>query len=218
MNEQAKNNSWKDITEKIRNRLQEPLPGSKAHELMIGRVRALPVAIPANARQSGVLCLIFPLDKELNILLMKRKEDKTAHSGQVSFPGGKHEPGDADYKATALREAQEEVGINAADVEILGMLTTLYIPVSNFNVHPYLAYSPGRPVYHLSHHEVSYVLEVPLNHLFHKNRKIVTEVISPAIPGSTFTVNAYQLEGGTIIWGATAMILSEIEILLQGIL
>ena len=145
---------------------------------------------------------------------MKRREDKTAHSGQVSFPGGSYEASDADMKATALREAQEEVGIMSAEVDILGALTTLYIPVSNFNVYPYVGYANQRPVYNLSHDEVSYTIEVPLNELLHAERKTVTEVISPMQPDVKRTVNAYQLKDGTIIWGATAMIISELEVIL----
>ena len=192
-------------------RFNLPLPGWPAQEKMIGRVRPMPAAIPANARPSAVLCLLFPVGGVLHILLMKRKEDNSAHSGQVSFPGGGVEPSDADYKATALREAQEEVGIMAADVTIIGPLTSLYIPVSNFNVYPYLGFTAQRPVYNLSHHEVSYILEIPVVALFHESRKTKAEVTSPAMPGIKMNVNAYQLEDNTIIWGATAMILSEIE-------
>jgi 8-oxo-dGTP pyrophosphatase MutT (NUDIX family) len=145
---------------------------------------------------------------------MKRREDKGAHSGQVSFPGGSFDSTDADYKATALREAQEEVGILSAEVDIFGALTSLYIPVSNFNVYPYVGYTASRPFYNLSHNEVSYTIEVPLSTLLHADRKIVTDVTSPAIPGIIRQVKAYKLEDGTIIWGATAMIISELEVIL----
>ena len=171
----------------------------------------MPRVVPANARPSAVLCLLYPMNGELHVLLMKRKEDKGAHSGQVSFPGGRYETTDADYRATALREAQEEVGIVSAEVEILGALTSLYIPVSNFNVYPYVGYAQSRPVYNLSQNEVSYTIEVPLSTLLHAERKIVTDVSSPAIPELIRKVRAYKLEDGTIIWGATAMIISELE-------
>ncbi len=195
----------------LKEQLKLPLPGRPAQERMVGRVRLMPLVVPENARPSAVLCLLFPIDNELHILLMKRREDRTAHSGQVSFPGGRYEKEDADYKTTALREANEEVGILAADVEVLAPLTSLYIPVSNFNVYPYLGYTPQRPQYNLSHAEVSYILEVPLASLFHVDRKIITDVTSPISPEPIKNVHAYQLADGTIIWGATAMILSEIE-------
>ena len=181
----------------------------------MGRVLPHPIVVPENARPSAVLCLLFPIDIELHMLLMKRREDKTAHSAQVSFPGGSYEATDADFKATALREAQEEVGIVSSDVDILGALTPLYIPVSNFNVYPFVGYSAERPQYNLSHNEVSYTIEVPLSSLLHPDRKSVTDVVSPVVPGVIRNVNAYKLEDGTIIWGATAMMISELEAILE---
>lgn len=204
-----------DSISKIRAQLQLKLPGRDAQARMMGRVKNMPETIPGNARPSAVLCLLFPVDEALHILFMKRREDKTAHSGQVSFPGGSYEQDDADYKATALREAQEEVGIMSSEVEILGALTSLYIPVSNFNVYPFVGYAKQRPEYNLSRAEVSYVFEVPITTLFSPEVKSIKEVISPAVPDVRFAVNAYVPDGTTIIWGATAMILSELEHVLR---
>lgn len=171
----------------------------------------MPSQIPDNARMSAVLCLLFPVAGELNVLLMKRREDNTAHSGQVSFPGGRKDPDDKDLLATALREAYEEVGIAPGDVDVLGPLTPLYIPVSNYRVFPFVGYVPHKPEYRLSHAEVSYTIETPLSCLLQPARKVVTDVISPAMPGIIRNVNAYKLKDGTIIWGATAMMISELE-------
>lgn len=204
-----------DLIESLREQLKEPLPGLEAQERMMGRVKRMPGKVPDNAKPSAVLCLIFPINEEPHILFMKRKEDNTAHSGQVSFPGGRYELTDADYKATALREAQEEVGIMSADVDILGPLTSLYIPVSNFNVYPYVGYASQRPVYNVSKAEVSYVLEIPVRSLFHPAIKQMSTVTSQAMPGVEFKVNAYVPDGTTVIWGATAMILSELEELMH---
>jgi 8-oxo-dGTP pyrophosphatase MutT (NUDIX family) len=206
--------NYQDKIDRLRERLKQPLPGWSAQERMIGRVMAMPHKVPDNARPSAVLCLLFPLNDELHVLLMKRREDNTAHSGQVSFPGGSYDESDADLRATALREAQEEVGIPSANVDILGALTSLYIPVSNFNVYPFVGFAKQQPQYNLSHHEVAYTLEIPLNTLFHIDRKTIAEVISPASPGVVRNVNAYILEDKTVIWGATAMILSELEALM----
>lgn len=205
------------IITQLRERMKLPLPGLAAQERMMGRVVTMPRTVPDDARPSAVLCLLFPIDGELHVLLMKRREDSTAHSGQVSFPGGRYEQSDADLRATALREAQEEVGIMSADVEILGQLTSLYIPVSNFNVYPFVAYAAEKLTYHLSHDEVAYTLEVPLKELFHAQRKALTEVVSPKFPDVKRKVNAYVLQDGTIIWGATAMMLSELEVILNEI-
>ncbi len=205
---------YKDKIEWLRERLTHPLPGRSAQERMMGRIVTMPVKVPENARPSAVLCLLFPLNEELHVLLMKRREDKTAHNGQVSFPGGSYDAEDADFRATALREAQEELGIMSSEVDILGALTPLYIPVSNFNVYPYVGFAKNRPSYNLSHNEVSYTIEVPLSNLLHADRKTIADVISPARPGIIRKVNAYKLEDETIIWGATAMIISELEVVL----
>ena len=194
-----------------------PLPGLKAQLRMVGRAVTLPPIVPSTARPSAVLCLLVPINGSWHILLMKRKEDKGAHSGQVSFPGGKYELTDANYRATALREANEEVGIMAEEVQIIGELTSLYIPVSNFNVYPYLAFCYSRPTYLLSNTEVSYIMELPITDLFHPSRKTITNIASPTSPQLIRNVNAYELEDNAIIWGATAMILSEIEALIQGL-
>ncbi|HXS38239.1 MAG TPA: CoA pyrophosphatase [Flavipsychrobacter sp.] len=199
----------------LKKRLQQPLAGLNAQELMAARVLPMPIVIPENARPSAVLCLLFPVNDKLNVLLMKRKEDRSAHSAQISFPGGKQEHFDADLKATALREAQEEVGILSSEINILGALTPLYIPVSNFQVYPFVGFSEKKLTYNLSKSEVAYVVELPLNSLFHKDRKTITDVVSPATPDVIRKVKAYRLEDGTIIWGATAMILSELEVIMQ---
>ncbi len=194
-----------------------PLPGLKAQELMAGRVLPMQVDVPDNARISAVLCLLYPVQYELNVLLMKRMTDSTAHSGQVSFPGGSKEYADKDLITTALREANEEVGIDASDILILGALTPLYIPVSNFMVHPFVGYAQNKPSVNPSKKEVAHIIEVPLEKLFHRDTKTIAEVISPARPKMVRKVNAYVLDDGTVIWGATAMILSELEMLMKNI-
>ena len=209
------NNESNETIAWLQHRLTQALPGRSAQEKMIGRVLPMPLTVPANARLSAVLCLLFPIKSELNILLMKRMEDNTPHSGQVSFPGGSYEVTDANLQATALREAEEEVGIPAAQVEVLGALTPIYIPVSNFHVYPYIGFLAEQPNYILSHSEVARTLEEPLQYLLHPSRKTKTDVISPAIKQVIPNVNAYQLADGTIIWGATAMIIAELETILE---
>ncbi len=177
----------------------------------------MPVTVPQNARLSAVLCLLYPINTELHLVLMRRNEDKTAHSGQVSFPGGRKEPSDDTLLATALREAEEEIGINKTHVQILGALTPIYIPVSNYNVFPYIGFSIAKPEFKPNANEVAHVLEIPLRLLFDKTKKTITDVISPASKIKIKNVNAYQLSQDVLIWGATAMILSELEVLLEDI-
>jgi 8-oxo-dGTP pyrophosphatase MutT (NUDIX family) len=199
----------------LKERLQRPLPGYAAHERMLARVKPMPEDIPEHARASAVLSLLFPQNEELNLLLIQRTEDGHAHSGQISFPGGRQDPTDADLRATALREAQEEVGIMSSEVQILGELTRLYIPVSNFLVYPFVAYAERRPEYNLSQAEVHRVLEVPLSEFLSEERKTIARVTSPVDKNFVRKVNAYQLKDGSIIWGATAMILSELEVIVS---
>ncbi len=206
----------KSLVEHLRARLEAPLPGRAAQERMTGRVRPMPDVIPGNARDSAVLQLLFPIDGEPHLLFIRRTEDGRAHSGQISFPGGRHEPEDASLMITALREAEEEVGIVASEVEVLGALTPMYIPVSFFMVHPFVAWSDTRPDYLPSKEEVSEILEIPLAYLLDPANKIVTEVRPASLPGMTLTVPAYSLPDGSFIWGATAMMLAELEEVLGG--
>ena len=198
----------------LRGRLQYPLPGRPAQEKMIGHVFPAPPVAPAGARLSAVLCLLFPGENGLSVVLMKRREDHTAHSGQISFPGGKKEESDQDLMHTALRETEEELGIPASAVEVLGALTPLYIPVSNFHVFPYLGFMPAPPGITANKREVAYTLEIALADLFDARRKERRNVLSPAIKKIVPSVHAYVPDPTTIIWGATAMMLSELETLL----
>lgn len=203
------------LIEWLKDRLQQPLPGFIGQERMAARVKPMPPKIPDDARPSAVLSLLFPVEDQLNLLLIKRVVDGKAHSGQIGFPGGKQDTTDTDLKATALREAQEEVGILSSDVDILGSLTPLYIPVSNFQVYPYVAFAEKKLEYYLSKSEVETVFEIPVHELFHAERKTVVNVTSPVMPEILRSVRAYKLDNGSIIWGATAMIISELEMIIE---
>lgn len=199
------------IKEWLQERLQMPLPGIEAHKKMMARVRELPEKIPGDARPSAVLSLLFPENGDLNLLLIKRTEDGKAHSGQISFPGGRKEENDADLRATALRETHEEVGIMSSEVSVSGALTPLYIPVSNFMVYPFVGLMENKPEYLLGKEEVARIFEVPVKELFSEKSKSVVRVTSPADKSFVRNVNAYLLADGSAVWGATAMILSELE-------
>ncbi|WP_123985307.1 NUDIX hydrolase [Taibaiella soli] len=203
--------TYSEQIERLKKRLQEPLPGRSFQELMAARVLPMPDEIPKNARSSGVLALLFPKQEELNLLLIERAIDGGKHSGQVAFPGGRYEQTDKDLEATALRETKEEIGIGSDTIEVLGALSCLYIPVSNFNVYPFVGLSAPPATYILSEREVASVLEVPLAELFAPSAKIKTEVRPSSRPDLVLEVPAYQLAGKPIIWGATAMMLSELE-------
>ena len=158
------------------------------------------------ARQSAVLVLLYPRRDELHLPLIVRPTYDGAHSGQVAFPGGGFEEGDANLTATALRETEEELGIAPQDMQVLGELTQLYIRPSNYQVHPTVGRIAYRPAFQPNVREVAQLLEVPLNTLLdpaHLRRE------RWQLQDRSALVPFFAIQGQTI-WGATAMILSEL--------
>jgi 8-oxo-dGTP pyrophosphatase MutT (NUDIX family) len=200
--------------DEVRHALLQPMPGLPAHLRMSppGRLIAPPAsAIP---RDAGVLLLLYPFKGDLHFVLTRRTDRLGNHSGQISFPGGRREPGDVDLVATALREAQEELGIDPAGVEILSTLSELYVPPSNFVIHPVVAYAQARPAFMPQADEVAEVIEAPLAQLLDPTVKCVVARPLVSLNGQVVDAPAYRLAGHDV-WGATAMVLSEFEILLR---
>lgn len=193
----------------------QPLPGPAAQNKMASRVRPLPLELPEDARESAVLALLFPLEEELNLMLIKRVEDGKPHSGQISFPGGRRDPEDESLQVTALRETFEEVGIPSSSIEILGKLSQLYIPVSNSNVHPFVGYMHSITESRINEAEVQYILEVPVKELFRPERKTIKEIRPSAFPDIVISAPSYELDEKHVIWGATAMMIAELEEVLK---
>ncbi len=193
----------------------QPLPGPAAQNKMASRVRPLPSELPEDARESAVLALLFPLEEELNLMLIKRVEDGKPHSGQISFPGGRRDPEDESLQVTALRETFEEVGIPSSSIEILGKLSQLYIPVSNSNVHPFVGYMHSITESQINKAEVQYILEVPVKELLRPERKIIKEIRPSAFPDIVISAPSYELDEKHVIWGATAMMIAELEEVLK---
>lgn len=190
----------------LKSRLQKPLPGQKAHMEMASQSRGKGWSVREDHRKSGVLLFLYPVKHQLHISFMKRTEDKGVHSGQISFPGGRSEPHDKDHVHTALREAEEEFSIPAHKVEVLGTLTELYIPPSNFLVYPTIGYMPDRPAFIPDPNEVAEIIEVDLQHFLRDETRNVRSISLSKdlkIKAPCFLVNDH------IIWGATAMILNE---------
>lgn len=205
--------------EKLKARLELELPGVKAQKRMMSRGIILPKDVPKNAKPSGVLILLYPQAEEWFIVFIQRTKYGGAHSGQISFPGGKQEPQDANIRATALREAQEEIGIMSDEVMIAGALSTLYIPVSNFNVYPFIAIARQRPNYKLQQREVAKVVDYPLKKLLDQRIKGFMDIgkLTNYMLQRKLEIPVYKLEKDLILWGATAMITAELEAVLEGI-
>lgn len=201
-----------NLIDLLRQRLQngQPLPGPAAHALLFPNIVAQPRVPPPDARPSAVMALLFFKEGQLHLLLMQRTPDKGAHSSQISFPGGKWEKRDPDLKATALRETKEEIGIDAGEIEVLGALSPLYIPVSNFQLFPFLGFLEKAPAYFICEAEVHCVIEVPFSFLLDEKNRVEADVTSPVKPELVRRVHAWRLPQGEILWGATAMITAEL--------
>ena len=191
--------------EQLRQRLQKPLPGLQAQLEMSSRMRH-EWEVRDDHRKGGVLSLFYPYQEKLHLVFMKRTQDGKVHGGQVSFPGGKMEPTDRNIVNTALREAEEELGIPAHEVDIIGKLTQLYILPSNFMVYPSVGYLPYRPSFQPSEEEVATIIEAPLEDLLSQKKEIIHIPVNEKlrIKAPAFKVNGY------VIWGATAMMLNEL--------
>jgi len=195
----------------LRNQLQKPLPG-KPFQLKMSsqrRIREMMSGIDTTrAVRSSVLLLLYPSANRDSLLfsLIQRPEYDGVHSGQISLPGGRFEPEDTSYAATALRESREEVGIDPETVDLIGELSELYIPPSNFVVYPFVGYAEERPSFLPDKKEVEKIIEAGLNDLM-EDSNIKTKRIHVR-SGITVTAPCFVIEGN-IIWGATAMMLSE---------
>lgn len=159
-------------------------------------------------RDAGVLLLTFPdASGDLQFVLTRRTDTLRGHSGQISLPGGKRDPEDPSLAATALRETCEELGVNTAGVHILGALAQIYIPPTNFCVTPTVGYIDARPDFRPNPDEVAEVFTVPLAALLDDGIKQVTD---RDIPGGRMRVPYFALNAH-VVWGATAIMLSELE-------
>ena len=168
-------------------------------------------SIPTDAARSSVLILLYPARNKLHTVFIKRQTYNGVHSGQISFPGGREEPTDVDLIHAALREAHEEVNIEAQRVRILGTLTQLYIPPSHYMVYPVVGYSAAIPDFSPQLSEVAGIIQADLEFLFNpenQKRKIIA-VRDQKINAPYFDVN------GHVVWGATAMILNELKAVIE---
>ncbi|MBT8267713.1 MAG: CoA pyrophosphatase [Bacteroidia bacterium] len=166
-----------------------------------------------HAQQAAVLALCYPDKNDMTMMaLILRKTYHGVHSAQIGFPGGRIEPSDNNLLDTAVRETQEEIGVPGSQVTIIKELTDLYIPPSNFNVQPFLGIHQTRPVFIKQEDEVEDIVEVPLNHIL--DDQLVIKAKVPTSNNMKIEVPAFNF-CGHVVWGATAMMLSEIKDLLK---
>ncbi|MGH2830264.1 MAG: NUDIX hydrolase [Actinomycetota bacterium] len=157
----------------------------------------------AGARPAAVLLMLFEQGGEPALVLTKRSDTVRHHKGEISFPGGMQDPVDADLLATAIRETVEELGVDAADVDVIGELNELHTYVTGFVIKPYVAYVRAREIYEHSVDEIAEVLRVPLRRLTEVGHEAEWER-----QGFRFTTNVFEVDGH-VIWGATGRILRD---------
>ena len=197
---------------------QDNLPGADAHEDLSPYPRASAKKIKISGKEAklgAVMVLLYPIDYEPYFVLIQRPVYEGTHSGQISFPGGKVEEKES-LRTTALRETQEEIGIDKDNVNVIGELTEVYIPPSNFLVSPFIGYLDTRPSFIPDSREVEQVLEIPVSQLMDdsllKRKKIKVTNYSP----NPFYIDVpyFELNYETV-WGATALILNELKTILK---
>jgi 8-oxo-dGTP pyrophosphatase MutT (NUDIX family) len=188
-------------------KLNNPLPGETSHEKFYHQARILSKLKPdEKTRKSAVLILFYPDENKIKVPLILRPDYDGTHGGQMALPGGKVEPFDENLKRTAIRETQEEIGIKALDVNIIGSVTEVFIPVSNFMVYPVIGYLDYKPVFFPDPKEVDKIFEVDFTD-FLKEENIAMSTVS--VRGTEMSVPGFAIQEQWV-WGATALIFNEI--------
>lgn len=196
-------------------RLKKELPGQQAQRLMApfeSNQDRFNLDAQSEAISGAVLILFYPDGGGIHFPLIQRPTYNGVHSDQVALPGGKKEIEDVDLYETALREANEEIGIELENLTIIGSLTELYIPVSNFKVLPAIGYCSEKPAFVPDDHEVEEIIIANVEMLKGRDMPQVTEIVI----NDNFQLKApYFAVDDHIIWGATAMMLGELQVLLN---
>lgn len=209
--------SLDNIANRLKERLSSPLPGDFAHATL----RAVPVGntMPKfnhklSPRPGGVLILLYQKGDEIKFPLIKRQEYLGTHSGQISLPGGKAEPGEDSIQA-ALREGEEEIGINRKEPNVLGTLSNFFVIPSNFIITPVIATLATEPVFTPDSYEVAKILSGSIEELIKEDSIKQSEIL---VAGQFRMIAPHFEIEGEIVWGATAMMLNEFRMILRDIL
>ncbi|WP_378183991.1 NUDIX hydrolase [Aquimarina sp. SS2-1] len=192
------------------------VPGASSHFIMAPEVRKQELynikIEEQNPRNAAVLMLMYPKETRTFMALILRPTYEGVHSGQVALPGGKVETFDKTFQDAALRETWEEIGVKPDTVDTLKSLTKVYIPPSNFWVHPFLGFTNTLPNFVRQEEEVEKVIEVSIEDLLDE-QKVTSKKLSTSyaenIEVPSFELNDY------VVWGATAMMLSELKVFLK---
>jgi 8-oxo-dGTP pyrophosphatase MutT (NUDIX family) len=205
--------------EYVPNLAEAKLPAMEAHIKMapFERTESLKNSAVVNKspRMAAVMMLFYPKNGITHLVLIVRNSYEGVHSGQIAFPGGKFETEDENFCITALRETQEEVGVSPAIIDVIRSFTEVYVPPSNFMVHPFLGICKEEICFVLDPTEVSSIIELPLSVFL--NDEILIDAKLTTSYAKDVNVPAFDIEGH-VVWGATAMMLSELKDVLKGVL
>ncbi|MES2239707.1 MAG: CoA pyrophosphatase [Bacteroidota bacterium] len=198
--------------------VQAELPAAASHQKMapLERMQLLDKMNieKIDARKAAVMMLFYPKNKKTHLVLIVRNSYKGVHSAQIAFPGGKFEDDDVDFQKTALRETEEEIGISQDKIEIVKAFSPMYIPPSNFMVYPFLGICEQEIQFAPDPVEVASIIELPLE-VFRDDAILTVENLSTSY-ASFIDVPAFKIQGH-IVWGATAMMLSELRDVLNSV-
>lgn len=194
--------------------INNDLPGKESHQKMrviYDQSIELPFS-KINSTQAAVLILLYLADNEIYFFLTKRTDELKHHKGQISLPGGKQE-GNEKLIDTALRETQEEIGINKTSISIIGTITPLFVPVTGFMIYPFIGYSHNKLEPKPDPVEVATIFSVNISDLLNKENRTTEQrnIRGYDVQVPYFKLNDYQ------VWGATSMILSEFRDLIKSI-
>lgn len=200
----------------LKKTIEKGLPGEEAHQLLMPLKRPLSSIAKNEAtsyRESAVGIVLHPFNQSIHCILIRRPSYEGAHSGQISFPGGKRDASDLDLEFTARRECLEEIALPHQHAELIHPLTEVFIPVSKFSVQPYIFFTEHLPELTPDEREVEEIISFDLFDLTRK--KEIPRTSIPINAGFTMKDVPYFDINGHIVWGATAMMLAEMKVLLE---
>ena len=199
----------------LSNRLSKDLPGKSAHDTMMvtprlpfPKINLVKKGIPAS-----VLILLFPKNNQWHFFLTKRTNTVNHHKGQISLPGGVVETGES-LEGAALRETHEEIGVDKKNIHLIGSLSSFYIPVSGFEMFPFIGWVKNKPETSIHDKEVDRIFSSSIQEfMLDKTQKTKKDTLK----GFPVNIPYFDMSGETV-WGATSMILAEFKLILKEIL
>jgi 8-oxo-dGTP pyrophosphatase MutT (NUDIX family) len=204
--------NFQDFLEYVPKLIEVELPASEAHYKMAPLERIIELNTAEienkNPKKAAVMMLFYPKNGRTHLVLIVRNSYEGVHSAQIAFPGGKNEIEDLTFENTALRETHEEIGIHPKSIQIIMPFTSIYIPPSNFMVYPFLGLSNEELVFAPDSKEVSKIIELPMS-VFLDDNTVVNTTMTTSY-AKNIDIPAFKIEEH-IVWGATAMMLSELK-------